>query len=314
MSTAELNPEAFKRVERTLSKALKELIEIADGDPSILDSFELIKANKSTPDENHPSGKGSALRQIRRKLGYSQEQLGLLLGVTIQTISRWERGESAPSQHRPIQLFNDSKNFTEVVTAAEVKLPSQRKLYNDFLTAIARPIELTRYLYEYVDFPEQIVAHICQLNELRMKKAREYLDKFEYYHLFDKSLVERYIKAGTIPEHTPGQTIPSKLLKKFIENQLQLCEQYENYHMAMTEKKLDYNFSVMEGIRNKVAWVEVREHLVESKGTLYAIFVDGEKLVDELDNVFNDIWVGRDTVLRDETAVNWLERLLEDIS
>lgn len=37
------------------------------------------------------------IKQIRKRLGWSQERLARELGLSFSTISRWERGESKPS-------------------------------------------------------------------------------------------------------------------------------------------------------------------------------------------------------------------------
>lgn len=47
-----------------------------------------------------------SLHSIREQLGYTQEKLGKLVGVTRQTISSWEKGESTPSV---AQLFAISR-------------------------------------------------------------------------------------------------------------------------------------------------------------------------------------------------------------
>ncbi len=38
------------------------------------------------------------IKEIRVNLGLSQEALARILGVSLQTVSRWERGLSKPSQ------------------------------------------------------------------------------------------------------------------------------------------------------------------------------------------------------------------------
>lgn len=38
------------------------------------------------------------IKEIRSKLGISQEALARLIGVSLQTVSRWERGFFNPSQ------------------------------------------------------------------------------------------------------------------------------------------------------------------------------------------------------------------------
>jgi predicted transcriptional regulator len=40
---------------------------------------------------------GASLRSIRRDLGLTQEQLGSVLGLSSQTIVRWEKGRGRPS-------------------------------------------------------------------------------------------------------------------------------------------------------------------------------------------------------------------------
>ena len=44
------------------------------------------------------------IRSYRRRLGLSQMQLALMLGVSQRTISRWERGEDRPSPHQQQRL------------------------------------------------------------------------------------------------------------------------------------------------------------------------------------------------------------------
>jgi len=37
------------------------------------------------------------IKQLRERLGLTQEQLAHQLGVTVKTVNRWERGRSKPS-------------------------------------------------------------------------------------------------------------------------------------------------------------------------------------------------------------------------
>jgi len=43
---------------------------------------------------------GSTLRQIRLRLGWSQDEIGRLIGVSKRTITRWESGGTPPPQRR----------------------------------------------------------------------------------------------------------------------------------------------------------------------------------------------------------------------
>ena len=44
------------------------------------------------------------LLALRKQAGLSQEELGLELGVSRQTVSKWEAGQSYPDFHRLVLL------------------------------------------------------------------------------------------------------------------------------------------------------------------------------------------------------------------
>lgn len=41
---------------------------------------------------------GSVVKQVRKELGLSQEQLARELSISFSTVNRWENGKSKPSQ------------------------------------------------------------------------------------------------------------------------------------------------------------------------------------------------------------------------
>ncbi|MGL5082140.1 MAG: helix-turn-helix domain-containing protein [Microcoleaceae cyanobacterium] len=55
----------------------------------------------------------SLIRSLRQRLGLSQEKLAASLGVSFQTVNRWERGHAKPSQlalHAIEQKLADMKD------------------------------------------------------------------------------------------------------------------------------------------------------------------------------------------------------------
>ena len=60
-----------------------------------------------------------AILRLRAKLNISQEELGKLLGVSLASVSRWERGEHEPTAIAKIKLedlFNENNiEIREVV-------------------------------------------------------------------------------------------------------------------------------------------------------------------------------------------------------
>jgi transcriptional regulator with XRE-family HTH domain len=63
-----------------------------------------LKSEQSPEDEKEVM---QALKTLRDLLGLTQDQLGILLGVTGNTISRWETGKSQPTLTIPqaLRLF-----------------------------------------------------------------------------------------------------------------------------------------------------------------------------------------------------------------
>ena len=44
------------------------------------------------------------LMSLRRQRGWSQEELGIQIGVTRQTVSKWEMGQSTPELEKLVEL------------------------------------------------------------------------------------------------------------------------------------------------------------------------------------------------------------------
>lgn len=57
-----------------------------------------------------PASTGDLVRQLRTRLGLTQEKLAARLGVTFPTINRWENGRAKPS---PLAL----KQIEDLLTA-----------------------------------------------------------------------------------------------------------------------------------------------------------------------------------------------------
>ena len=52
----------------------------------------------------------SIVKQVRKELGLSQEQLSRELSISFSTVNRWENGKSKPSQMAKELFFSFCKN------------------------------------------------------------------------------------------------------------------------------------------------------------------------------------------------------------
>ena len=63
------------------------------------------------------------LTELRKKKGYSQEELAEKLGLSRQAISKWERGESSPDMENIVQLTKIyDLSFDELLSTSEYKV------------------------------------------------------------------------------------------------------------------------------------------------------------------------------------------------
>ena len=46
----------------------------------------------------HPDNFPETVKEVRRRLGLSQEELAKALGVSFATVNRWENGKTVPSR------------------------------------------------------------------------------------------------------------------------------------------------------------------------------------------------------------------------
>lgn len=54
------------------------------------------------------------IRQLRDRLGLSQEKLAVRLGVSFQSVSRWERGRAKPSPLALNKIEREVRNLGEL--------------------------------------------------------------------------------------------------------------------------------------------------------------------------------------------------------
>lgn len=78
-------------------------------------------------EENKQILRGAEIKTLRKRLGMTQEEFAKLLGVTANTVARWERGELGLS-HSTAKLFSILKGWT---SPSEIK----RRLRSAKLTA-----------------------------------------------------------------------------------------------------------------------------------------------------------------------------------
>ena len=82
------------------------------------------------------------LLEMRKKQGLSQEELGMELQVSRQTISKWEAGQSYPDFQRLVML-SDYFNITldELVKNIDVQDVRERNLTDEKISSIFSDVE-----------------------------------------------------------------------------------------------------------------------------------------------------------------------------
>ena len=106
------------------------------------------------------------LQKLRKKLNMSQEQLAESLGVTSQSVSKWESGASYPEMDKLVALckiFNCELDDLVNKNIDEVKdLTSSKKIIANFFKSIGNGITKTIRMLENFSFKE-LIKFLCQL-------------------------------------------------------------------------------------------------------------------------------------------------------
>ena len=78
-----------------LNRLAKEISETKSAEPKLAASPEEVKASRFTPER---------IRRLRMKLGISQRELGILVGVTTWAVLTWEKGKFKPRGEKKAAL------------------------------------------------------------------------------------------------------------------------------------------------------------------------------------------------------------------
>ena len=111
-----------------LDRLAKEISKAKSAEPKLEASPEEVKASRLTPER---------IAGLRKKLGISQRELGVMVGATTGAVASWERGKFKPRGEKKVALValrklrkRDVKQMlTEKAGAKEKRpIPKQRKV------------------------------------------------------------------------------------------------------------------------------------------------------------------------------------------
>ena len=118
---------------------------------------------------------GEKILELRKKKGFSQEELGDRIGVTRQTISNWELGETSPNPGQ-LKLLSKELNVSidelldnDIKTVLEEKVSNTEKLSRLILKLINQSIE----------FLHQIKKQLNNIRKCQRNHSIYHLTKFQ---------------------------------------------------------------------------------------------------------------------------------------
>jgi DNA-binding transcriptional regulator YiaG len=111
-----------------LDRFAREISKAKSAEPKLEASPEEVKASRITPER---------IRSLRKKLGISQREVGVLVGATIGAVASWEKGKFKPKGEKKAALValrklrkrDVRKRLTEKAGATEKRpIPKKRKV------------------------------------------------------------------------------------------------------------------------------------------------------------------------------------------
>lgn len=114
---------------------------------------------------------GENLQKLRKEKGISQEQLAEQLGVTRQSVSKWESGASYPEMDKIVALCNMFHCDMDALINKDIKEERERKdaanIVKNLFQSAANYVKKTIYLFEHKSFKDivkmlaQVIIIIC---------------------------------------------------------------------------------------------------------------------------------------------------------
>ena len=121
---------------------------------------------------------GDKLIELRKKNGYSQEELAEKLGVSRQSVSKWESNNTYPETDKIIQIANlfdcsmddlINDKITDVESTQRKNRNNMKKIWNSFLEFITNTIDMFSKMKFIEGFKCIIVILFILVNHLYKK-------------------------------------------------------------------------------------------------------------------------------------------------
>lgn len=117
---------------------------------------------------------GENLQKLRKEKGISQEQLAEQLGVTRQSVSKWESGNSYPEMDKIVAICNIFHCDMNVLINKDITEEREKKdassMVKEVFSSIASYVQKTIYLFEHKSFKDiikmcvQVVIILCVIS------------------------------------------------------------------------------------------------------------------------------------------------------
>ena len=96
---------------------------------------------------------GENLQKLRKEQGISQEQLAEKLGVTRQSVSKWESGASYPEMDKIVALCNMFHCDMDVLINKDITEEREKKdassVVKEIFSGVTNYVKKTIYLFEH---------------------------------------------------------------------------------------------------------------------------------------------------------------------
>ena len=197
---------------------------------------------------------GLTIKNLRKQNNLTQEDLAEKLGVSIQTVSRWETGTNYPDISMLPDIARIFKTTIDILLGFDKKLTDEgwKDIYRQIqeYNKIGKNVECHKYLKEkLLEYPESTTLQLWYANLCNMIPSKDYL--IEAIEIFEK------VKLTTIDEGERHQAI-NGLFNSYhrLKNNEKMREIYEK-HLKNYLGKDYYKMYFLEG-NEKVEYMQQR--------------------------------------------------------
>jgi hypothetical protein len=202
-----------------------------------------------------------------------------------------------------VKIYRNEDQWDEAIAKAEISIPGDRLLFSRNLTRLSRPRDIYEKEY-YTIYPNDHdnVFNAMSRRDNRIQEFNKQIVNFNYYDIYDKEKIEKYIK-----ERNLSYTLSLEEIEQHIE-EFERIISFPNYYVGLYEESIPFNYV----IKGDSVVLMGRMFIATKLGSIQGILFSSREIVEEFKKQFWESWRKIKPEDKEKNKiVQWLKSLIK---